>query len=99
MLARLDRGHSRLEMQLVWSAVVEDLHGGILDDCMPVGDALGKAKAARGGGHLPGIATADGDKGGVRRRRCIDVVEGLEGVAVCLAHEGITEHADDKRRD
>jgi hypothetical protein len=97
VFAGVNSGHRRLEMQFVGGAVIEDLDGWILDDGAPVGDTFGVPIAARGGVHLLGIATADGDKGGMSWGRRVDIVERLEGVGVRFAHEGIAEHPDAQR--
>ena len=62
VLASLNGGHRRLEMQDVGRAVVEDLNRWVLDDLTPVGDAFRVPVAARGGLHLLWIAATDGDE-------------------------------------
>ncbi len=99
MLASLNGGHRRLEVQYIGRAVVEDLNRRVLDDGAPVRDASGVAIAARCGLYLLLIASANGDERGMRWGRSVDIVEGLEGVAMRLAHEGVAEHADAQRRN
>jgi hypothetical protein len=62
VLASLDRGHRRLEMQDVRRTIIEHRNLWVLDDGAPVGDALCVPVAARCALHLSWIAAADGDE-------------------------------------
>ena len=99
VLARLGRRDRRLGVQVVRTAVVEELHLRVGDELAPVRRVALEAVPVRRGRHGLLVAPGDRHEPWHQRRRPGHVRELLVPVRVRLAHERVAEHPNADRRD
>ena len=99
VLAGLGRGDRRLGVEVVRPRVVEELHGGVGDELVPVGHEALEPVARRCGPDGGLVAARHRDQARHERRRPRHVGERLVAVRVRLAHERVAEHAHTDLRD
>src|SRR6266852_376688 len=94
VLARLRCSDGRRGVQVVRRPVVEKLDTVISDEPLPIGRVALITEAPRRLRHRRLVAAADRHEPGHERRRPRHVLDLPVRVRVCLAHEGVAQHAD-----